>query len=35
MNSLLKVQILITSLTTIGVWSNLFINFKNNYPRKS
>ena len=28
MNNLLKIQILTTSLTTIGVWSNLYIQYQ-------
>lgn len=27
MNHLLKLQIMVASMTTIGVWSNLFVNY--------
>lgn len=28
MHTLLKLQIVVASMTTIGVWSNLFFNYK-------
>lgn len=37
MHTLLKLQIVVASLTTIGVWSNLFVNYQNkvlNNPSK-
>lgn len=34
MQTLLKLQVLTTSLTTIGVWSNLYIQYNDKYNKK-
>lgn len=34
MHGLLKIQIVISGLTTLGVWSNLYVNIKQNQSIK-